>query len=299
MKRFRKHITHVSNIRDAVKLQNEPTRLPKLHDFVYMASSYPFTIFSSPNPEIYLLLSISIHSQSTSILLLAFPTSSINPQSSFFAFLTLSACPSPLFSPLPITLIGPLLTIKLMTSNNVSAAAMVVCSALVSYAGATSTISAATKLMPSSPRMIVRSSRVLQPPVSGVPVAGATRRGCKSGNAFEEIQEEAWRELTCRIQGINVDGKIHRLFCSHPIPDFLDNSLRTNHINFPCLHNLKSAIAVMIIVAHPTQRRANTRMDVAIVGQQSLLVCMVKICTVVDGSLFARCAAEDFWAPGI
>ena len=35
-------------------------------------------------------------------------------------------------------------------------------------------MSAATKLMPSSPRMIVRSSRVVQPPVSGVPVAGAT-----------------------------------------------------------------------------------------------------------------------------
>ena len=247
--------------------------------------------------SIYSCLSLSIHKLPLSHS--SFPITDINPQSSFLAFLTLSACPSPLFSPFPITLIGPLLTIKLMTSNNVSAAAMVVCSALVSYAGATSTISAATKLMPSSPRMIVRSSRVLQPPVSGVPVAGATRRGCKSGDAFEEIQEEAWRELTCRIQGINVDGKIHRLFCSHPIPDFLDNSLRTNHINFSCLHNLKSAITVMIIVAHPTQRRANARMDVAIVGQQSLLVCMVKICTMVDGSLFARCAAEDFWAPSI
>ena len=70
MERFRKHITHVSNIRDAATPQNEPTRPQKLHDFVYMASSYPFAIFSSPNPEIYLLLSISIHSQSTFIPLL-------------------------------------------------------------------------------------------------------------------------------------------------------------------------------------------------------------------------------------
>ena len=60
-----------------------------------------------------------------------------------------------------------------MTSNSVSAAAIVVNSAFVSYAGATSTISAATKLTPSNPRMIVLNSRVLQPPVSGVPVAGA------------------------------------------------------------------------------------------------------------------------------
>jgi hypothetical protein len=50
----------------------------------------------------------------------------------------------------------------------------VVSSALVSYAGATSTISAAMRLIPSNPLKIVRSSRVDQPPVSGVPVAGAT-----------------------------------------------------------------------------------------------------------------------------
>ena len=55
----------------------------------------------------------------------------------------------------------------------------------------------------------------------------------------------------------------------------------------------------MIIVAHPTQRRANSRMDVAVIGQQSLLMCVVEICTVVDSSLFARSAAKDLWAPGI
>lgn len=48
-----------------------------------------------------------------------------------------------------------------------------VSSAFVSYAGATSTISAETIWRPSRPRRIVRSSRVDQPPVSGVPVAGA------------------------------------------------------------------------------------------------------------------------------
>lgn len=81
------------------------------------------------------------------------------------------------YNPSPSTflmLIGPLFTMILITSKSVSAAAIVVCSAFVSYAGATSTISAATKLTPSRPRMIVRSSRVDHPPVSGVPVAGAT-----------------------------------------------------------------------------------------------------------------------------
>jgi hypothetical protein len=68
----------------------------------------------------------------------------------------------------------PALTMRLMISYSASAAAMVVCSALVSYAGATSTMSAPIRLIPSKPRMMVRSSRVDQPPVSGVPVAGAT-----------------------------------------------------------------------------------------------------------------------------
>ena len=78
---------------------------------------------------------------------------------------------------------------------------------------------------------------------------------------------EAGPELTCRIQGVNVDGKIYRLLCPYSIPDLLDNSLRTNHIDFSRLHNLKSAITIMIIIAQPTQRRANSRVDIGIVGQ--------------------------------
>ena len=50
---------------------------------------------------------------------------------------------------------------------------IVVNSALVSYAGATSTISAETMRRPSRPLRMVRSSLVVHPPVSGVPVAGA------------------------------------------------------------------------------------------------------------------------------
>lgn len=97
-----------------------------------------------------------------------------------------------------------------MTSYRASAAAMVVCSALVSYLGCWSapvwcwedfylltqgrprqyrrrynplcqyqqdierlSLEPYTKFKPSKPRMIVLSSRVDQPPVSGVPVAGA------------------------------------------------------------------------------------------------------------------------------
>ena len=57
--------------------------------------------------------------------------------------------------------------------KKLTAAAIVVSSAFVSYAGATSTMSAPTSCRPSRPLIIARSSRVDHPPVSGVPVAGA------------------------------------------------------------------------------------------------------------------------------
>lgn len=119
---------------------------------------------------------------------------------------------------------GPLLTIRLITSNSASAAAIVVSSALVSYAGATSTMSAATKLMPSRPRRMVRSSRVDQPPVSGVPVAGATgmrqrvtiRGAAAQGVWLYMIRRAGFgqtykRDLTCQYRCSYTQGSSCRL----------------------------------------------------------------------------------------
>jgi hypothetical protein len=67
-----------------------------------------------------------------------------------------------------------------MSSNNdhtTSAAASVVVSPRVSYAGATSTTSAPTTWRPLRPSRTARSSRVDQPPGSGVPVAFLYRKG--------------------------------------------------------------------------------------------------------------------------
>ena len=140
---------------------------------------------------------------------------------------------------------GPCLTINDITSNRISAAAIVVCSAFVSYAGATSTISAAMKLMPSSPRMMVRSSRVDQPPVSGVPVAGAT-------DAWLDHDSNAmWRAedvLTSRIQGIDIDAQVDRFGHANSIPDLLDDTSHTDRVDFSCFYNLEAAIPVDIIV---------------------------------------------------
>ena len=53
-----------------------------------------------------------------------------------------------------------------------------------SYAGATSTTSAPTMVMPSSPRSRCSSSRLLRPPISGVPVPGA-KAGSRTSTSTE------------------------------------------------------------------------------------------------------------------
>lgn len=64
----------------------------------------------------------------------------------------------------------------------------------------TSTMSAATKFSDSRPRRMVRISRVDQPPVSGVPVAGATSQSahllCRKGAPYTPD-----RECRCRCSG--------------------------------------------------------------------------------------------------
>lgn len=175
---------------------------------------------------------------------------------------------------------GPFLTIKLITSYRASAAAMVVCSALVSYAGATSTMSAAIMLMPSRPRRIVRSSRVDQPPVSGVPVAGATTI-VSTRNRKEEVSLTGW------IKSVDVNGQIHRLGSSNSLVDLLDDAIHANCINLSGLHNLKPAVSIIFIVARTAQRGTDTSVDVSIVGEQSFLRSMVEVCAVVDAGNLA------------
>ena len=106
------------------------------------------------------------------------------------------------------TLNGPFLTMSVMTSYKTSAAAIVVSSALVSYAGATSTMSAAIKLTPSRPRRTVRSSRVDQPPVSGVPVAGAT-----TAQGLESAQIQDRETRAAKVQTYRRDPR-YRCQCS-------------------------------------------------------------------------------------
>lgn len=79
---------------------------------------------------------------------------------------------------------------------------------------------------------MVRSSRVVQPPVSGVPVAGAT-----FDLLIADSQSYAQKRLTSWVEGIDVDTQVHRLLGSDSLPDLLDDTVGTNLIDFPG-HNL-------------------------------------------------------------
>ena len=131
---------------------------------------------------------------------------------------------------------GPILTIKLITSYSVSAAAIVVNSAFVSYAGATSTISAATKLIPSSPLMIVLSSRVL-------PTTSLWRARCRRKR---------------RIQRVDIDAQIHWIHRPNSISNGLDDSCGADRINLSGLHACKSTIPVVVIIREPAQCRPDS-----------------------------------------
>ena len=118
---------------------------------------------------------------------------------------------------------------------------IVVCSALVSYAGATSTISAPMKLTPSNPRRMVRNSRVDQPPVSGVPVAGATvlhlliptflycqyeddYLSCPFLGLTQWMNDQDWCKLTGRVESINVNWEIYWIDGANSLTDFFDDA---------------------------------------------------------------------------
>ena len=106
-----------------------------------------------------------------------------------------------------------------------SAAAIVVNSAFVSYAGATSTISAETMWRPSKPLRMVRNSRVDQPPVSGVPVAGAKAGSIES---ICEYYERASRKLPNSLANpihTHIDGEIDGLV-ANSLANLLDDAIR-------------------------------------------------------------------------
>ena len=75
--------------------------------------------------------------------------------------------------------------------------------------------------------------------------------------------------------------------------------MHTNDIDFPSLHNLKPAVPIIVVIAQPTQRRADSSVYVCVIRQQTLSVRMIEIRAVVYRCLSGRGPAEDFGLPSV
>lgn len=110
---------------------------------------------------------------------------------------------------------------------------------------------------------------------------------------------EGMETRTSWVQGVNVNGQVDGLLRPNSIPNLLDHARGPDLIYLSRLHDLKSAVPIIVIIAQAAQRRPDTGVDIRIVGQQALLVRVVEVGAVVDGGLFGGGAAEDFGAPGV
>lgn len=86
---------------------------------------------------------------------------------------------------------------------------------------------------------------------------------------------------------------------AHPLPNLLNNTLRTNLVNFPRLDDFEAAVAVVLVVRRAGQGRADSGVDVGVVGEQTFLSSVEEICAVVYGGLLGGGTAEDFGLPGV
>lgn len=108
----------------------------------------------------------------------------------------------------------------------------------------------------------------------------------------------SWR-LTSWIKGVDVDAQVHGLLRTNPVPDLLDDTISTDLVNLSSLHDLEAAVAIILIVGGSRQCRANTGVDVGVIGKEALLRSMEEVRAVVDASLLARRATEDLRLPGV
>lgn len=103
--------------------------------------------------------------------------------------------------------------------------------------------------------------------------------------------------LTGRIQSINIQTQVNGVCRPDSIPDLLDNPIDSNCINFPCFHNFKPAISIILVIRRSAQRRADAGVDVGVIFEQALLSGMVEVGAVVDAGDLGGGATEDFGAP--
>ena len=102
---------------------------------------------------------------------------------------------------------------------------------------------------------------------------------------------------TSRIQRIDIHTQIHGLLRAHPRSNPLNNPLSTNSIDFPRLHDLKSAVSIVVVIGETGKGGTDAGVDVGVVCEEALGMGVVEVCAVVDGGLGGGGAAEDAGAP--
>ena len=145
----------------------------------------------------------------------------------------------------------------------------------------------------------MRSSRVDQPPVSGVPVAGATVNIILAHGQPDLTGGGGGFSLTGRIQGIDINTQIHRAFRAYSVAYLFNDTFCADGVYFACFHDFKAAVAVVFVVGGAREGGADAGVDVGVVCEETLRVGVVEVGSVVDGGLVGGGAAEDFGAPGV
>jgi len=105
--------------------------------------------------------------------------------------------------------------------------------------------------------------------------------------------------LTSRVKRINVDTQVHGLGRANPVPDLLDDTISADLVNLSGFDNLKSTVAVVLVVRGTRQRRADAGVDVGVIGKEAFLGSMEEVSPVVDGGLLTGGATEDLGLPGV
>lgn len=163
---------------------------------------------------------------------------------------------------------------------------MVVCSALVSYAGWDAAVSG---LHMSRSGLTYRDFdyiggnevEIFQPPQDGPKLS----RGPSSG---------LWGACSGRkgrVKRVNVDRQVHGSRGTDTVHNLLNDPRCANGVDLSGFDNLESAVAVVVVIAGSTEGGPDAGVDVGIVDQEALHGGVVEVCAVVDaGSLGWRAA---------
>jgi hypothetical protein len=100
-----------------------------------------------------------------------------------------------------------------------------------------------------------------------------------------------------RVERVNVERQVDGVGGADAVQDAADDAVGANRVNLARLDNLEAAVAVVLVVARPAQRRADAGVDVGVVAQQPLHGGVVKVRSVVDAGHLGGGAAKDLGFP--